>query len=313
MPTSTSVWYSCRAMTVRRLSISSATVVAVAAAAVAATAAPGAVTPPRWIVFSGHPDGAGLAQLFRVGLDGSGLKQITTGKLPATAPSFSPDGRQIVFTRLGSGIFRVSVDGTGLRRLSSGPRDSYPVWSPDGKTIAFLRPYETLWRVYVMSASGADKRRLGFSAPAGRPSWAADGKAVLVPAAGSLASIDPKSGKVEKILGVTLNPETAQSVTVSPNGRTVTWVDSRISTGPPDCGEGRCPQYALYRSDVSGKGRRRIANDTGPAGWSPDGRRLVFLLQGALTLFDVASGTKTKLNTGPHTAAGDAPPAWQPR
>jgi Tol biopolymer transport system component len=205
MPTTTCVWYSCRAMAVRRLSIRSATVVAVAAAAIAASAPAGAVTPPRWIVSSGHPDGSGLAQLFRVGIDGSGLKEITTGKLPATAPSFSPDGKQIVFTRLGSGIFRVSVDGTGLRRLA------------------------------------------------------------------------------------------------------------RISTGPPDCGEGRCPQYALYRSDVSGKGRRRVANDTGPAGWSPDGRRLVFLLQGAPTLFDVASGTRTKLDTGPHTAAGDAPPAWQPR
>lgn len=309
--TPSSVWYSCRAMTVRRLSIWSAAVVA--SAAVAASVASAAASPPHWIVFSGHPDGSGIAQLFRVGLDGSGLKQITTGKLPATAPSFSPDGRQIVFTRLGSGIFRVSVDGTGLRRLSSGPRDSYPVWSPDGKTIAFLRPYQALWRVYVMSASGAGKQRLGFPSPAGRPSWSANSKTVLVPAAGSLASIDAKTGKVKNIFGALLNPETAQSVTVSPNGRTVTWVDARTSTGPPDCGEGRCPQFALYRSDVSGKNRRRIANDTGPAGWSPDGRRLVFLLQGSLTVFDVASGTKTKLNTGSHTAAGDAPPAWQPR
>ncbi|HVX89711.1 MAG TPA: BamA/TamA family outer membrane protein [Gemmatimonadales bacterium] len=57
-------------------------------------------------------------------------------------PSFSPDGKQIVFSGLEGGLsdlFIVNVDGTGLRRLT---RDKYsdqnPVWSPDGRYLAFV-------------------------------------------------------------------------------------------------------------------------------------------------------------------------------
>src|SRR5215217_51268 len=122
--------------------------------AVAAQTAGGAPTASRWIVFSAHPKGIGAAQLFRVQADGAGLQQITKGRLPATAPAFSPNGNRIVFVRLGSGIFTVKLNGSGLRRLTSGTRDSYPTWSPDGKRIAFVRPYRGQWRLYVMFASG---------------------------------------------------------------------------------------------------------------------------------------------------------------
>src|SRR5215211_4588936 len=107
----------------------------------AARSAAVAADTPRWIVFSAHPEGSGRAQLFRVQADGAGLQQITKGRLPATAPAFSPNGNRIVFVRLGSGIFTVKLNGSGLRRLTSGTRDSYPTWSPDGKRIAFVRPY----------------------------------------------------------------------------------------------------------------------------------------------------------------------------
>lgn len=59
-----------------------------------------------------------------------------------TNPSFSPDGKQIVFTgQVGglSDLFIINTDGSDLRRLTN---DKYaellPVWSPDGKTIAFV-------------------------------------------------------------------------------------------------------------------------------------------------------------------------------
>jgi len=57
---------------------------------------------------------------------------------------------------------------------------------------------------------------------------------------------------------------------------------------------------------------RRIVNDAGAAGWSPDGKTLVFIAKGALTLRLVSSGKETTLSTGPNVADGDAAPAWQP-
>lgn len=65
-------------------------------------------------------------------------------KLPLsglTTPTWSPDGKQIVFTGYDNGVtdlFIVNVDGTNLRRLTNDKyADLQPTWSPDGKTIAF--------------------------------------------------------------------------------------------------------------------------------------------------------------------------------
>jgi TolB protein len=103
----------------------------------------------RWIVFSGSAQkGTQPEQLFRIRTDGSGLRQLTTGGRVATAPSFSPDGKRVVFARLGSGLFVINLDGSGLHRLTGNPNDASPVWSPDGRWIAFIRPNsgaERLW------------------------------------------------------------------------------------------------------------------------------------------------------------------------
>src|SRR4030095_8660936 len=149
---------------------------------VMAQAAGGAPPAPLCIAFSAYPDGSTTPQLFRIQTSGDGLQQLTTGKLPATSPAFSPNGNRIAFTRLGSGLFTLKVDGSGLRRLTSGKRDNYPVWSRDGKRIAFVRALRGQWRLHVMSVSGGKARLLRQAPPAGRPTWTPDGKAILTPA-----------------------------------------------------------------------------------------------------------------------------------
>jgi len=69
------------------------------------------------------------AKRIRVKLDG------------VTTPTWSPDGRQLVFTGYEGGLsdlYLVNADGSNLRRLTNDRyADLHPVWSPDGKTIAF--------------------------------------------------------------------------------------------------------------------------------------------------------------------------------
>src|SRR5256714_10007184 len=58
-----------------------------------------------------------------------------------TTPSWSPDGKALVFTGYDGGIsdlFVVNADGSGLHRLTNDKyADLQPSWAPDGKTIAF--------------------------------------------------------------------------------------------------------------------------------------------------------------------------------
>ena len=100
---------------------------AVLAVALKLTVSAAAAASVPWVVFSAHPEGTALQQLFRVQSDGHGLQQISKGASPATDPAFSPDGKRVVFVRLGKGIFSINLDGTGEKRLTKNGRDSYPV------------------------------------------------------------------------------------------------------------------------------------------------------------------------------------------
>jgi TolB protein len=304
------LWY-LFGMAVRSTRIVLALATAVLALASAHAAAP--ATAQRWIVFSAEPGGSGLPQLFRIDTTGAGIQQITTGAKPATQPAFAPDGKRIVFTRLGSGIFRANVDGTGLRRLTSNSRDTFPVWSGDGTRIAFVRPFRGQWRLYVMSAAGTAVRRLPQAPPSGRPTWSANSKSIFIPTAASIARVDARTGQVQRRFRATLDLSLSQSATVSPDARQFAFIARRNPTGAPDCGESFCPQFALYLASASTGRRQRIANDTGPAGWSPDSKTVVFVARGALTMEVVASGKSTRIATGEHHPGGDSPPAWQPR
>lgn len=75
-----------------------------------------------------------------------GLFAVRDGRLnqltenPAdTEPSFSPDGRTIAFVRDGD-VYSVRADGSGERHLTSGPEiDSAPKVSPNGRLVVFER------------------------------------------------------------------------------------------------------------------------------------------------------------------------------
>jgi hypothetical protein len=291
-----------------------------AAAVVLATGAAGAGARSSagvpWIVVSAVPSGtsAQISQLFRVQTDGAGLQQLTSGGLPATSPSFMADGKSIVFQRIGSGLFRINLDGSGLKRLTSGQRDTFPVPSRDGKSIAFIRPLKTDWRLFVMPAAGGKPRLLAKSPPVGRPTWAADSKSLYAPSGADIIHLDATTGKVLGYAGLVVDIDSAHTATVSPNAKQIAYVGPRISTGPPDCGEARCPQFGLYLANWKAPHRvKKLVNDTGPAGWAPDSNSLVFVEKGALTIWNVSGGAESAIPTAPHVLQGDTPPTWQPR
>lgn len=292
-----------------------AAVVATAVTAVSlglAVSTPAAADVP-WVVFSAHPDGTALQQLFRVQSDGQGLQQISKGERPATDPAFSPDGKRIVFVRLGRGIFSIDLDGTNERRLTKNGRDSYPVWSPNGKHIAFLRPYKKQWTVFVMSASGAAERRLPQAPPGGRPAWTKNSASLYVPTIADVSKVDARTGRIQGRSDLRAELVSSTAAAVAPDGRSVAYVGRRPLTGPADCGESPCPMFALYLVSTTRRKPLKIANGTGPATWLPDGKTVIYVANGKLVLTTLPGGKSSTIPMDEHLLAGDAPPAWQPR
>jgi Tol biopolymer transport system component len=123
-------------------------------------------------------DNAVNAQVWRMHADGTDAHAITTGAAPKDQlPEWSPDGTHIVYASgkgPNEGIWVMRADGSKPQQLSgcrpgdptpcAGGDDGGPVWSPDGKQIAFLRSFQDVGSddrpIFVMNADGSDQHRL---------------------------------------------------------------------------------------------------------------------------------------------------------
>jgi Tol biopolymer transport system component len=89
-----------------------------------------------------RPEGYVDGSVFVVNADGTGLQRIAS-HLPASPPSWSPDGRWILVGTHGGAVYVVHPDGTGLRLITlesvSRLRQVIdPSWSPDGSRFVFV-------------------------------------------------------------------------------------------------------------------------------------------------------------------------------
>lgn len=180
-----------------------------------------------------------------------GKPRILTPKGFQGNPSFSPDGKWIVYVREagGNGIWLMRANGTGLRRLTRNPFgvgvdtgsgafecgcDEDPNFSPNGKLVSFVRIKKDrkLQALFVVRRDGTGLRQLTPYSwdVAIKHDWSPDGKLILLTTnadfvkpgqSANLVTIRPDgSGKTE-LTHFTGGMENAFAGSFSPDGKQI--------------------------------------------------------------------------------------------
>uniref|UniRef100_A0AB33JAH3 Tricorn protease homolog n=1 Tax=Prevotella sp. GTC17259 TaxID=3236795 RepID=A0AB33JAH3_9BACT len=117
--------------------------------------------------------------LLAVALASSMWASAQTNPLWMRYSSISPNGQTIAFAYKGD-IFTVPVTGGNARQITTNAAyDSYPVWSPDGRKIAFASSREGSLDVYVVNENGGVPTRLTYNSGDEIPMAFSDGMHVL--------------------------------------------------------------------------------------------------------------------------------------
>ncbi len=128
----------------------------------------------RWIVFDGATTGD--TDLYVMRSDGTQLHKVTHTTAYEWSPSWSPNGKWIVFAASGGGspIAAIHPDGTHRHRIGSAIGE-YPRYSPDGSKIVYGSGSDG--QIHVMRADGSNDHAL-TSAGGDYPDWSPNGRLI---------------------------------------------------------------------------------------------------------------------------------------
>lgn len=294
---------------------------AVVAAGLAALAAAG----PAEATLPGHNGKIAYANggIWIAGPRGENPTRLTSNFLDRD-PSWSPDGKQIAFSRLRtdcvdcvfSDVWVMDADGTDQRRVTGGFN---PAWSPDGESIA----YESCARrgpfpcdrdkrnVSVVNPDGTDRVDLtaGMRSPCNgnvtsedvEPAWSPDGKSIAFVSSAENCRYEvyvmDANGAGKSRLTTAGTNEADKSPSWSPDGKEIVFSRSYEAAMPR--------VYSVDSDGVLGEVAYPNARGFEPA-WAPDGRRIVFRSApgNALTTVDVTGRAAPVVPSG-------ATPDWQ--
>lgn len=188
--------------------------------------------------------------------------ELREGTNMAAAPS--PDGKRIVFSAQGALWVMPIGGGRAVRITGNQLEPTAPVWSPDGKRIAFQNyAPEGNFHIWTIAPDGHDPREITSGPFDDRePAWLPDGS-------GLVFSSDRSGDGQYKIWSVALGgaapvqlttgPGAESNPVVSPDGTRLAYVDgANVLTAP-----------------VTGGAPAVVAPGTAPA-WTPDGSALVY-------------------------------------
>jgi Tol biopolymer transport system component/DNA-binding winged helix-turn-helix (wHTH) protein len=198
------------------------------------------------------------------------------------------------------GIYVTTVGSERSLRLTSDFFDCCPKWSPDGRQVAFSRLTNGAADIFVVPASGGAEHRLSEWPPKGHQistipkyraivrcfDWSPDGKSVVLTGTQedkthSWIVLLLLADSTARSLTSPGSPEVDYAPSFSPDGSTVAFIRGTAAGVAED----------LYIVPAAGGTPKRLTFDNtpiaSPASWTPDGRDLVFssTRSGAMSLW----------------------------
>jgi Tol biopolymer transport system component len=114
--------------------------------------------------------------------DGSGFREVTSGANNNGFPSFAPDGKRFVYRTAGpegQGLRIMDLETNKVTTLTT-EYDNFPLWSPRGDLIAFVRQYHGDYEIFTIHPDGKSTRRLTYSpGNDAHGSWSPDGQWIV--------------------------------------------------------------------------------------------------------------------------------------
>lgn len=221
---------------------------------------------------------SGAPEIWVMDADGGNARQATRNRSINGFPSWSPDGRSIVYMSYAASrsplLFRL-VRGGGakagriLEGLDARQAVYRGVYDPSGQRLAVVVSVDGAPEIFVVDADGRNPRRLTrHKAIDVSPTWSPDGRRIAFVSdrtgAPNVYVMDADGGNLRRL---TTGGGYATAPAWSPDGR---WIAYELRVGG---------QFDIWLADPEGQGQAPLVthprSDENPT-WAPDSRKLAF-------------------------------------
>jgi cytoskeletal protein RodZ len=221
-----------------------------------------------------HAQENGGSAIMRADTDGSGAVLRVTSIVNDDASNFharpSPDGRFIAFDSDRDGeraVYVADADGHNVRRVTGPGFAAVPSWSPDGRTLAYVRAEPSrprVWNLWTVDLETGESRRL-TSHRVGQPwggAWFPDGSRIAYSHENRLVVLALETGRIEEYRAPRKDAW-IRTPAVSPDGSRIIFQIHRDGA---------------WLLDLKDGSMRKVLTDPTAEEftWSPDGRRVAY-------------------------------------